>query len=45
MGKTLEQGIFRIQKVVMRLNAAQPCAFLQGLDWRRVHGGRRLIAP
>ncbi len=29
----------------MRVTAAQLGALLEGLDWRRVHGGRRPIAP
>jgi len=48
MAKRLEQGTFqwpRIQEGVMRLTAAQIGALLEGLDWRRVHGGRRPIAP
>jgi transposase len=48
MAKRLEQGIFhwpRIQEGVMRLTAAQLGALLEGLDWRRVHGGRRPIVP
>ena len=39
MAKKLEQG------GVMRLSAAQLGALLEGLDWRRVHGGRRPLAP
>lgn len=48
MAKRLEQGAFqwpRIQEGVMRLTAAQLGALLEGLDWRRVHGGRRPIPP
>ena len=48
MAKKLEQGGFkwpRIQDGVMRLSAAQLGALLEGLDWRRVHGGRRVQAP
>lgn len=48
MAKKLEQGGFkwpRIQDGVMRLSAAQLGALLEGLDWRRVHGGRRPRAP
>ena len=48
MAKRLEQGGFRwpgIQDGVMRLTAAQLAALIEGLDWRRVHGGRRPIAP
>lgn len=29
----------------MRLTAAQFGAPVEGMDWRRVHGGRRPIAP
>ena len=48
MAKRLEDGRFRwpgIQDGVMRLTAAQLGALLEGLDWRRVHAGRRSIAP
>ena len=48
MSKRLEQGRFRwpaIQDGVMRLTAAQFGSLVEGLDWRRVHGGRRPIAP
>ena len=48
MAKKLEQGGFRwpgIQDGVMRVTAAQLGALLEGLDWRRVHGGRRPQAP
>ena len=48
MAKKLEQGGFKwpsIQDGVMRLTAAQLGALLEGLDWRRVHGGRKPIAP
>ncbi len=48
MAKKLEQGGFSwpsIQDGVMRLTAAQLGALLEGLDWRRVHGGRKPIAP
>ena len=48
LAKTLEGGAFRwpsIQDGVMRLTAAQLGALLEGLDWRRVHGGRRAQAP
>jgi transposase len=48
MAKRLEQGRFRwpgIQDGVMRLSAAQLGALLEGLDWRRVHAGRRAMAP
>jgi transposase len=46
--KRLEQGNFKwpgIQDGVMRLTAAQLGALLEGLDWRRVHGGRRPQVP
>jgi transposase len=46
--KRLESGGFKwpgIQDGVMRVTAAQLGALLEGLDWRRVHGGRRPIAP
>nr|WP_293919427.1 IS66 family insertion sequence element accessory protein TnpB [Sphingobium sp. UBA5915] len=46
--KRLEQGRFQwpaIQDGVMRLTAAQAAALLEGLDWRRVHTGRRPVAP
>jgi transposase len=48
MAKKLEQGSFKwpgIRDGVMRLTAAQLGALLEGLDWRRVHGGRRPKAP
>lgn len=48
MAKRLEQGGFRwpaIHDGVMRLTAAQLGALLEGLDWRRVHGGRWPQAP
>ena len=48
MAKKLEQGRFKwptIEDGVMRLTAAQLGALLEGLDWRRVHGGRRPQAP
>lgn len=48
MAKRLEQGAFQwpaVQDGVMRLTAAQAAALLEGLDWRRVHAGRRPIAP
>ena len=47
MAKRLEQGAFQwpaVQDGVMRLAAAQAAA-PEGLDWRRVHAGRRPIAP
>lgn len=48
MAKRLEQGGFRwpgIQDGVMRLTTAQLATLIEGLEWRRVHGGRRPIAP
>lgn len=48
MAKRLEEGGFRwpgIRDGVMRLTAAQLGALLEGLDWRRVHGGRRPQVP
>lgn len=48
MAKRLEQGGFKwpaIRDGVMRLSSAQLGALLEGLDWRRVHGGRRPLAP
>lgn len=48
MAKKLEQGRFKwptIEDGVMRLTAAQLGALLEGLDWRRVHGGRRPQTP
>lgn len=48
MAKRLEQGGFRwpgIRDGVMRLTAAQLGALLEGLDWRRLHGGRRTQVP
>ena len=48
MAKRLEEGGFKwpgIRDGVMRLTAAQLGALLEGLDWRRVHGGRRPRAP
>ena len=48
MAKRLEQGRFQwpaIHDGVMRLTAAQAAALLEGLDWRRVHAGRRPVAP
>lgn len=48
MAKRLESGGFKwptIQDCVMRVTAAQLGALLEGLDWRRVHSGRRPIAP
>jgi len=48
VAKRLEDGEFRwprVQDGVMRLSAAQLQALLEGLDWRRVHEPRRLVAP
>jgi len=48
MAKRLEQGGFKwpgIQDSVMRLTAAQLAILIEGLDWRRVHGGRRPKTP
>ena len=48
MAKRLESGGFKwpsIQDGVMRVTAAQLGALLEGLDWRRVHGGRRPMVP
>ena len=48
MAKRLEDGRFHwpgIQDGVMRLTAAQLGALLEGLDWRRVHGGRKAQPP
>ena len=48
LAKRLEDGKFcwpAITDGVVRLTAAQLQALLEGLDWRRVHGGRRPIAP
>ncbi|VXD06264.1 transposase [Sphingomonas sp. T1] len=48
MAKRLEQGCFRwpgIRDGVIRLTAAQMAVLLEGADWRRVHGGRKPVAP
>ena len=48
MAKRLEEGQFRWPKAedaTMRLSAAQLSALLEGLDWRRVHQGRRTRVP
>jgi transposase len=48
MAKRLEQGGFcwpALHDGVMRLTAAQLGALLEGLDWRRVHAGRRPRVP
>jgi transposase len=46
--KRLEDGDFRwprIQDGMMRLTSAQLGALREGLDWRRVHQGRRTRTP
>jgi len=46
--KRLEDGKFRwpnIQDGVLRLSAAELSALLEGLDWRRVHSAREMVAP
>jgi transposase len=46
--KRLEDGEFRWPKLhdgIMRLSAAQLSALLEGLDWRRVHETREMLAP
>jgi len=46
--KRLEDGEFRWPKVqdgAIRLTSAQLGALLEGLDWRRVHQGRRIQTP
>lgn len=46
--KRLEDGEFRWPKVhdgVIRLSAAEFSALLEGLDWRRVHAAREIVAP
>lgn len=48
LAKRLEEGVFRWPQVhdgVIRLSAAQLAALLEGLDWRRVHAGRRPRVP
>ena len=48
LAKRLEEGQFRWPKAedaTMRLSAAQLSALLEGLDWRRVHQGRRTRVP
>ncbi len=48
MAKRLKQGGFRwpgIRDGVIRLTAAQMAVLLEGSDWRRVHGGRKPVAP
>jgi transposase len=46
--KRLEAGGFcwpKIEDGVVRLTAAQLAALLEGLDWKRVHSARMVIAP
>jgi transposase len=46
--KRLEDGKFRwpsVQDGVMRLSAAELSALLEGLDWKRVHAAREILAP
>ena len=46
--KRLEDGEFRwprIEDGVIRLTAAQLSALLEGLDWRRVHEAKEVLAP
>ncbi|KQP67689.1 transposase [Methylobacterium sp. Leaf111] len=46
--KRLEAGQFcwpKIEDGVVRLTAAQLAALLEGLDWKRVHVARTVIAP
>jgi transposase len=46
--KRLEDGKFRWPKIedgVIRLTAAQFSALLEGLDWRRVHEAKDVVAP
>ena len=48
VAKRLEDGAFKwptITDGVIRLTAAQLSALLEGLDWRRVHESRRIMAP
>jgi transposase len=48
VAKRLEEGQFRWPKVqdgVMRLTAAELCALLEGLDWKRVHAPRQVTVP
>ena len=47
-GSRLEAGQFcwpKIEDGVVRLTAAQLAALLEGLDWKRVHAARTVIAP
>ena len=46
--KRLENGEFRWSKIedgVIRLTAAQLSALIEGLDWRRVHEPKEVLAP
>jgi transposase len=46
--KRLEDRAFRWPKVedgVIRLSLAEVSALLEGLDWRRVHAAREIVAP
>jgi transposase len=46
--KRLEDRAFRwpkIDDVVIRLSAAEFSALPEGLDWRRVHAAREIVAP
>jgi transposase len=46
--KRLEDRAFRWPKVedgVIRLSLAEFSALLEGLDWRRVHAAREIVAP
>lgn len=48
LAKRLEDGKFRWPNVhdgVMRLSAAELSALLEGLDWKRVHAAREILAP
>ena len=46
--KRLEEREFRWPKIsdgAIRLSAAEFSALLEGLDWRRVHAAREIVAP
>ena len=46
--KRMEDRAFRWPKLedgVIRLSAAEFSALLEGLDWRRVHAAREIVAP
>ncbi len=48
VAKRLDQGSFlwpRIEDGVVRLSAAELSALLEGLDWRRVHKAKCVVAP